>query len=158
MSNPIFAQQAEIAAKLVTIAGLETVPIGTEDPKSASADVAKALLKNAMPPNTDGKAGIAMLVVTPAATATDPDMETETVFASMRHQVAIYENVEWNRGEAGIGITGLDALWLVIKGLQGWTNGPGTNPVRFVSFESDESANGAVMAYFVTFLWERELF
>lgn len=146
--NPLYDLQAAFRAQLAADTTLAQVPTMTEDPADANAAMLIQLYRGALPMTESGKTGVAMLITAPAL-AGDPANNTRVVKGEVTIRISIYEAPILNRAaQGGIGVTALDAVWRVMKAVQGWQMAPPASPpwrVTFVGSDETESKQSGVI-------------
>ncbi len=153
--NPFLDLQTRAVSRLQEQAWFADVPFVTEDAGDINSAVATALAQGALSQNASGKAGLAILILTPAGAIA---AEGSAPVVQVQLTVSIFENVTINRdASAGIRKTALTALNNVIYQLAIWRPFR-AQAMHFTGFESEQD-NGqpGVIAYHAHFSFPREI-
>lgn len=149
--NPFLQLQEDTAARLALHATLGRVPMVTESLGNVTSRISEALVKGALKPDQSGKAGLAILIITPKGRGNQNSRIASSQIVTVR--VAIFVRPIINDSAAGLQIHPLEALFASHAQVLSWQRGGTTGPNfqhTLDQWDSRENANGE-LSYFSDF-------
>lgn len=143
--NCFVEAQEVIAERLASSAYFADIPIRTEAKGTITEDIAQSLASAGLEENANGKAGIAIVLRTPAFKNLDPD--SIGLALSLLPVISIYENPLINQGATGINKPALDVVHAVLFLVHGYRKDCG--PPHSIT-DGDSEENRGIMAYHLT--------
>lgn len=155
MNNPWANLQEAIAVRLRATDGFGDVPVVTEDVGDIGKAIDAALARGASKTGTTGKAGLAVLVLTPRGEGVDSS--AGHVLCDTTAEITVFEKVGANRSSLGTQKPALDVVFAAAGALNGWRVYPGMAPGRFERFDSVQDPESGVLAYSVFFVFRQSI-
>lgn len=155
MNNPWSMLQEGVAARLRGADGFADVPVVTEDCGDIGKSVEAALTRGASTLGDTGKAGLAVLVLTPRGEAAEST--SGHVLCDTTAEITVVEKIGANRSSFGTQKPALDVMFAAAAALQGWRPNPGAKPGQFDRFDSVQDPDSGVLAYSLFFTFRQSI-
>lgn len=151
--NPFFQLQADVKARLEAHEFLADIPIVTEELGDVNNRVSVSLVKGGLKANDAGKAGIAILVITPSGSGSGQKTSTRSLsLQTTAVRVVVFVKPLINDGATGLQKAPLDVHYAILQQMLCWDRGyqAGNVPIALRAWDSRETPDGQI-SYFADF-------